>query len=121
MLGVATITLIVGGSVPLGSLQIGSVGMLWQFAPALLGLPLGLIAYRFKILQSSGKWIWVPGLILALRDGFYRGMASMPERLWVHVSGENPIMGAIDVLTLSCALYSLTLSVRFLWERHRLG
>jgi len=108
-IGVNVITLAFGGSLPLGPPQWGSVGILWQFAPSLFGIPLGLAAYQWKLLRSSGKWIWIPGVAFALWDGLGEGIASMPKRLWEQYSANNPIAVGTNMLTLSCALYALTL------------
>ena len=119
MIGVAVITLAIGGSLPLGPPQIGSIGILWQYVGSLLGIPLGLGAYQLKFLGSSGKWIWIPGVVFTLGVGFERGIENMPRRLWEEFSGVNPVAGAINGLTLSCALYSLTLVILSRLEKRR--
>jgi hypothetical protein len=110
---VNAVTLIIGGA--LLAPEIGSSSMFRDYFPSALGVFLALGVYQWKPLRSSGKWIWIPGAALAIADSLERGVSEMPERIRREFSGEDPIATSVSILTLSCALYSLTLFVLSRW------
>lgn len=85
--------------------------VLLQFGLALVGIPLAFAAYQLKPLCNSGKWIWGPGVVFSLLDSLTYGLARMPELLREQFSSEDPLNVAVNILTASCALYSLTLLI----------
>jgi len=92
-----------------------------EFVPALLGVLFALLACQWKMLRSSGRWIWVPGTVFALSMIISTArLAGMRRGLRDYFSGEDPVTGYWSLLTLSLALYSLTLFVVSGWEkRHK--
>jgi hypothetical protein len=91
--------------------------VLVQFGLALVGIPLAFAAYQLKPLRNSGKWIWGPGVVFSLLDSLTYGLRRMPELLRGQFSSEEPLNVAVNILTASCALYSLTLLVLSHWEK----
>jgi hypothetical protein len=111
LVGVIVFDITMGSNLNLGSPEAGGSAVLWQFVPALFSIILGALGAAWKPLHSSGKWIWVPGLVLVLAIGLERGLNRFPQRLASEFSGQNPVGMIVPILTLSCAVYSLTLVV----------
>ena len=95
---IVCVVTVIAGSIPI---KIPPRGWsILEFAPALLGIPFAL-SLRWSALESSGKWIWVLGLALAIYDASYHGLCQAGRQFT-----EDPIMGAFDILTLACMFYS---------------
>jgi hypothetical protein len=87
-----------------------------QFGFGCIAIPLAYFAYLVGVLPSSGKWIWIPGVLFFIRElAYYQSRNKLPEFLGDQVSADNPVGGAINIFTFACMLYSLTL----VWLEHR--
>jgi hypothetical protein len=76
-----------------------------EFVYALVGVPLAVVGYRSKMLRSSGKWIWIPGIAAMIYDTVAYG----PEFARKEFFSGDAVGTTILVVTVSCAVYSLTL------------
>lgn len=102
------------------------VGKAFEFAPAspflvilqfgfgCIAIPLAYFAYLIGILPASGKWIWIPGVLVLIRE-LAQHTGKLAEFLREQLSADNAVGGAVSILTFACLLYSLTL----VWLEHR--
>ena len=86
-----------------------------QFGFGCIAIPLAFCAYLMSILPSSGKWIWIPGVLFFVRELAHQTAGEVPEFLRKQVSADNPVGVAINIFAFACMLYSLTL----VWLEHR--
>jgi hypothetical protein len=100
---VVAFTFVIGGITDTKYVPPPSLGL--QFTLSIVGIPLAILAHRWKNLRSSGKWIWIPGTVGILCDLAAFG----PEIARQEFFSTESVGTALTIVTASCAVYSLML------------
>ena len=102
------------------------VGKALEFSPAspflvilqlgfgCIAIPLAYFAFLIGTLSLSGKWIWIPGVLVLIGE-LAQHTGNIADFLREQFSVDNAVGGAVCILTFACMLYSVTL----VWLEHR--